>query len=199
MEWLTTSTILQRLRDFDDRSAWQRFHARFFRPLTSFALRSGLDRTEAEDLAQDVLMAFAEGHRRGQYKPGEGRLSSWLFGIAYRQICSRRRKAQREAQHTDPDAGRASRLVNVPDDHEASQIWNAEWEAATLETCLAHVRTEVAPNTLRAFELTVREGRTAEQAAAELQMTRDAVYVAKHRVLKRLRALLDELDQVCPD
>ncbi|MDZ4774316.1 MAG: hypothetical protein SGI72_14405 [Planctomycetota bacterium] len=32
-EWVTTSTMLQRLSDFDDRGAWERLSGRFSRPI----------------------------------------------------------------------------------------------------------------------------------------------------------------------
>ncbi|HEY3246021.1 MAG TPA: hypothetical protein VGM03_21985 [Phycisphaerae bacterium] len=51
MEWVTTSTILERLRDFNDRSMWNRFCTRFRRPLVAFARRYGLSEAEADDVS----------------------------------------------------------------------------------------------------------------------------------------------------
>jgi RNA polymerase sigma-70 factor (ECF subfamily) len=192
MDWITTSTILQRLRDYDD-SVWQHFADRFRRPIVSFAQRYGFDRSEADDLAQDILIAFAEGYRKGAYDPTKGRLSSWLFGIAYRQIANRRRKRAVEAKKRD--ARGDTFLVELPADAEASRLWDAEWEKAVLENCLRQVRIEVNVNTYRAFELVVRQGRSADEAADELRVSRNAVYVAKHRVLKRLNELVMKFEE----
>jgi DNA-binding CsgD family transcriptional regulator len=52
----------------------------------------------------------------------------------------------------------------------------------------------VSESTYNAFYRIVRQGRTPDEAAAELGMSRNAVYVAKHRVLKRLEALMQEYE-----
>ena len=61
-EWVTTSTMLQRLSDFDDRGAWERFSARFLHPIQAYARKRGLGHEEAEDVAQESLLAFAQAY-----------------------------------------------------------------------------------------------------------------------------------------
>ena len=198
MDWVTTSTILERLRDFDDRDMWQQFAARFHRPLAAFVGRFGLNPDEVEDVVQETLLAFSGAYRRGKYARASGRLSSWLFGIAYRQaVNAQRKRAQAGARIADV-GGQTSFFDRVPDESEAQTAWDADWEQATLETCLARVRGEVAENTYRVFELVVRQGVDPAAAATQLGMTRDAVYVAKHRVLKRLGELVRELEDASP-
>jgi DNA-directed RNA polymerase specialized sigma24 family protein len=85
-DWVTTSTILGGLRDFEDRASWERFVARFRAPIVRLALGHGLEAADADDVAQETLVAFADGFRAGRYDAQQGRLSSWLFGIAYRQV-----------------------------------------------------------------------------------------------------------------
>lgn len=194
MEWVTTSTILERLRGFEDQTLWERFCARFRKPLVRFAQRLGLSDEESDDAAQEVLLVFAAALRDGRYDRSKGRLNQWLFGIAYRQITGLRRKRRREKQKQQDAGGRDSFWGNVPDERAAYEAWDAEWERAALDLCLRQVRVEVADNTYRAFELVMRQGRTPDEAAAELKMSREAVYVAKHRVLKRLNELMGELN-----
>ena len=59
MTWLTTATVLQKLRDFENRDAWDSFADRFRRPVISFARGMGLKPADAEDVAQETLLAFA--------------------------------------------------------------------------------------------------------------------------------------------
>src|SRR5215210_5478398 len=65
MAWLTTATVLQRLRDFENRDAWGAFAERFRQPVVSFARGMGLKGPDAEDVAQETLLAFAEAYRDG--------------------------------------------------------------------------------------------------------------------------------------
>ena len=91
MTWVTTATVLQNLRDYDNREAWGSFAERFRRPVVSFARGMGLKTADAEDVAQETMLAFAEAYRKGSYDPAKGRLSKFLFGIAYRQSLKFRR------------------------------------------------------------------------------------------------------------
>ena len=186
MAWLTTATVLQNLRDFDNREAWSSFADRFRQPVVSFARSMGLNQADAEDAAQETLLAFAEAYRRGQYDPAKGRLSKFLFGIAYRQAL----RARRVGAQVAPVG--TTVWSQVPDEQDASGIWDTEWERTLLDQCVRQVRAEFEPATFRAFELTVREGRDASEAAAELGVPVKSVYNAKHRILKRIRELRAE-------
>ena len=183
MAWLTTATVLQNLRDFDNREAWSSFADRFRQPVVSFARSMGLHQADAEDAAQETLLAFAEAYRRGQYDPAKGRLSKFLFGIAYRQAL----RARRVGAQVAPVG--TTVWAQVPHEQDASGIWDTEWEQSLLDECLRQVRSEFEPATFRAFELTVREGLDAAEAARQLDVPVKSVYNAKHRILKRIREL----------
>ncbi|MBI5363170.1 MAG: RNA polymerase sigma factor [Planctomycetes bacterium] len=196
-EWITTSTVLQRLTDFTDRSAWERLTERFSRPVQAFAKKQGLAESECEDVAQETLLAFAEAYRRGEYDPDKGRLSSWIFGIAWRRIDHARRKRKQRDEHEE--GGFESRLHPGVDGPPAqSAEWQELWERSILEHCLRQVRKEFEPATFRAFEMLVLEHHSIEAAEKELAMTRNALSIAKHRVSTRLRELVRECDEVRP-
>jgi len=188
-DWITTSTILRGLRDFEDRGAWEGFVSRFRGPIVRLALAQGLAPADADDVAQETLLAFADGFRAGRYDVQTGRLSRWLFGIAYRQILRARTLRDRRA----PEVEDASAVV---DEAAATRSWDVEWERAILAQCMTQARSEVQPTTFRAFELTALENRDAAVVAAELAVDVKAVYNAKHRVLKRIRELREAMEAV---
>jgi RNA polymerase sigma-70 factor (ECF subfamily) len=194
-EWLTTSTVLDGLCDFDDRTTWQRFAERFRRPIVSFARGMGLNSAEAEDAAQETLLAFAKALRGGRYDRSKGRLSKWLFGIAYRQALNARR-ARGRGPVRPAGGGVTSIIAAIPDKTRAGETWDIEWERAVLDRCIKQVRREVAENTFRAFDLIVRKNKSTDEAAEALGMSRAAVYTAKHRVLKRVRELRPQFENV---
>ncbi len=192
MEWITTSTILHDLRDYGNRAAWSRFVERFRSPIVRFAGSMGLSAIDAEDVAQETLLAFAEGYRRGEYDPTRGRLSRWLFGIAFRQGMKGRRIESRQPAGTP---GAALSWSQVPDEASATVSWDQEWEQTLLEQCLTQVRQEVEPVTFQAFELAVRLDRPPADVARELGAPIKLVYNAKHRVLNRVRELRAEFEE----
>lgn len=193
VDWLTTSTILRDLRDYANEGAWTRFVERFRRPVVRFARQTGLDAAAAEDVAQEALLAFAAAFRAGKYDRDKGRLSRWLFGIAYNHVLRQRQKDAREGARL-ADVGGSAFWGEVPDERTAGRTWDEEWENALWCECLERVRPEFEPQSIRAFELVLRDGRSAAEAADELGIPVKAVYNAKHRVLKRLRQLRAELE-----
>jgi RNA polymerase sigma-70 factor (ECF subfamily) len=191
MTWLTTATVLQKLHDFGNRQAWDSFAERFRRPIVSFARGMGLKQADAEDVAQETLLAFAEAYRRGQYDPAKGRLSRFLFGIAYRQSL-RARRAGVGMGVRDVNVGESAFWSEVPDEQAATGIWDTEFEKSVLDSCLNQVRQEFEPQTYRAFEAVVREERSPEEVSQSLRISIKSVYNAKHRILKRIRELRSE-------
>ncbi len=194
-DWLTTSTVLDGLCDFDDRATWERFAERFHKPIVSFGKGMGLSAAEAEDAAQETLLAFAKSLRNGRYDRSKGRLSKWLFGIAYRQALNARR-ARGRGPVRPAGGGMTSIIAAIPDKTRACDTWDAEWERTVLDRCIKQVRREVAKNTFCAFDLVVRKNKSADEAAESLGMSRAAVYTAKHRVLKRVRELRPQFEDV---
>lgn len=193
-DWVTTTTILDRLVRSNDQDVWERFVSRFRRPLANFARRLGAGDDQIDDLTQEILIAFMNSYREGKYKRESGRLRSWLFGIAYRQIANHRRRWQREHEQRHEHGGYGSFWEEVPEEPQAQDAWDTEWERAALACGLDQVRGEFTENTYRAFELVVRGGQTPDAAATAIGISRDAVYVAKHRVLKRLGEVIREFE-----
>jgi len=194
VEWVTTSTILRDLREFERGETWGAFVERFRRPITSFARRLGHSREDAEDVAQETLAAFAEGYREGRYDREQGRLSHWLFGIAYRKALKHREHAGPREHGRGTADDTTSFMGSIPDERTATNVWDREWERALLDECMSRVRGEVEPKTWSAFEMTVLENRPVSDVMAALSMNQTTVYNAKHRVVKRLRELRRELD-----
>ena len=193
MDWITTSTILEDLADYAKQDAWTRFGERFRDPIERFARQMGLSHADAEEAAQETLLAFAESYRGGRYDREKGRLSQWLFGIAFRQALATRRSVMRREKVTS-QAQDSSFWRNVPDQNSAGRLWEQQWEEAVVELCLRRVRQEVEPATMRAFEAVVCQGQTAAVAARTLGVPVKAVYNAKYTVLKRMRQLRTDLE-----
>jgi RNA polymerase sigma-70 factor (ECF subfamily) len=64
----------------------------------------------------------------------------------------------------------------------------------TLMACLEQVRKELDPAVFEAFRLYALEDKPVEEVAVQLTMSHNAVYIAKSRVLSRLRQLEREFE-----
>lgn len=195
MDWITTSVMLDRLQEVDD-TAWSGFVDRFRSPLVAYARRAGLNEEEAEDAAQETLLAFARDFRAGRYERSQGRLHSWLFGIARNRVIDVTRRRRSRELPAGQDRSQTGFWNEVPEDAPSQESFDRDWKQSVFEACLAQVRRELQPETVRAFELVVLEERSPSEAAEELGLTSNAVSVAKHRVLTRLRERTREYEDV---
>jgi RNA polymerase sigma-70 factor (ECF subfamily) len=188
MEWVTTTQVLEELQSSNDAPAWQRFCGHFNTVVVNFARHMGLSVPDAEDAAQETMLAFVKAFRDGKYNRDKGHLSDWLFGIAKHVILNFRKRQPREQLMADKTTG-TSFLDMVQDDHDIKLSWETEWRQMVLAKCCEQARREFDPKVFKAFELYALTQTSADKVAQQLEMSRNAVYIAKCRVLSRLREL----------
>jgi RNA polymerase sigma-70 factor (ECF subfamily) len=184
---LTTSTnLLNRLQQPNQPAAWERF-VRLYTPLlVVWAGRQGLRGEDAEDLVQEVLVKLL--NKLPTYKRGEGKsFRAWLSRVTVNQCHDfRRRKATRALPGADGLSGAA-------DDSPVAELEEAEYRRLLVRRGLELIRPDFGESTWAAFLGVVVEGRPVAEVADELRTTRTAVYMARHRVLTRLREEIDGL------
>ena len=189
----TTNTILlDGLVDPANDAVWREFDDRYRPVIEAFAVKLGLRPEDAADAAQETMVQFARDYRAGRYDRERGRLRSWIFGIArHRVLDAQRARARRRERRGE------SALSDVQGSDDFERIWDDQWRKALLRTALDELRAgpRLEPRTLRAFELVALRGVAAAEAAREIGMSIDEIYVAKSRVLKRLRQIVSELEQ----
>jgi len=188
---VTNTALLDGLKDAANRTVWADYVERYRPLIVGYARKLGAPPADAEDIAQSALLAFATAYREGRYDRGRGRLSSWLFGIVTNQVRAWSRRAYDGAPRVSDD-GRA--LAELPADDELGKVWESQWRASLLRACLRLVASELQPQTMAAFEAFALQERPAEEVAAELGLTTNAVFGAKRRVLDRVRDLMPLMD-----
>ena len=187
MDWRTTTSILDDLKRTDG-EAWQRLFDAFHDPLVRYGLRSGLSWPEAEDAAQETLMVVLDAHRAGRFRRERGRLHRWMFGMARRKVLAQLRRRSRDADRTatlSADGVDDAALSSRASQHQA-------WADALLESWLIRIRADFGRRTMEIFTRTVLQEESPEDVARDLGVTRNAVFMARHRVLKRLRRVREE-------
>lgn len=183
----TSLSLLQQLRQSPETEAWERLH-RIYQPLMrKWLIRYDLQASDADDVAQDALLAVAKDIDSFDHNGRSGAFRAWLKGI----LVNRLRKFWRSGARRPKAAGGSemNRRLNELDDP-ASQmtlIWNKEHDEHVLKELLVIVEPQFSASTWAAFRKTTFEGVKPKVAAAELGMSLNAVVIAKSRVLNRLR------------
>jgi len=184
----THATLLARLANPSDRSAWGEFHDRYSELIRGFARRRGLQPADAEDVAQEVLLALTKAMPGFQYDPGKGKFRSYLKTATLRVIFSRNRK--KPGPVCIEDIEQFTRTVGADDD--VDQAWEAEWRQYHLRLAMRTIEIEFDKVDCEAFRRYAVNRQDARETAAALSMRVDRVYEAKSRIAKRLRELIKQ-------
>lgn len=190
----TRASLLVRLRDGGDAEAWRQF-LRLYAPVVyGFARKRGLQDADAADLMQDVLRSVVAAAPRLEYDPNRGTFRGWLFTVTRNKILnfftSRRHRTEGSG---DSDAHQ--RLQEHPAPASDDGDWDQEYERRLSALAMEQVRREFQEATWRAFWMTAVEAVSARDAGTALGLSPGAVYVAKSRVLARLKEEVRRLQE----
>ena len=152
---------------------------------------------DAADVGQEVFRAVStgiDGFRRD--RPGDS-FRGWLWGITRNKL-----RDHWHRQAAKPTAAGGILVRQRLDQLAAESLSDSSYKGAPNETegvlrrALELVRDQFEANTWQAFWSVAVDGRQAAEVAAEFGMGVGSVYVAKSRVLRRLREELSDLGEI---
>jgi RNA polymerase sigma factor (sigma-70 family) len=189
---LTRVSLLVQIRDGGNQAAWQEFVNLYGPVVYGFARKRGLQDADAADIVQDVLRSVSSAIGRLDYDRHQGTFRGWLFTITRNKVFNFL-SARRIRPQGSGDTATNRRLDSQPDGNDGSDVWELEYQRRLAALAMERIKEEFQANTWQAFWLTAVEGVGAPDAARQLQMSPGAIYVAKSRVLARLK---DEVEAV---
>jgi RNA polymerase sigma-70 factor (ECF subfamily) len=182
----TPASLLERLRQPAQEKAWERFVELYTPLLYYWARRRTCQDLDAADLVQEVLTLLVRKLPEFTYDHQKS-FHAWLRTVALN--CWR--NLQRRAEL--PRAAGAPDLADLAAPETEDPFWEVEYRERLVGRALALMRAEFQPATWQACWRCIVDGRPAAEVAQELGLSAAAVYMAKSRVLSRLRKELDGL------
>jgi RNA polymerase sigma factor (sigma-70 family) len=190
----TRASLVVRLRDRADQEAWAEF-VEIYRPVIyRLASRKGLQHADADDVAQQVLVAVAGAVHRWQPDETRGRFRTWLHRIAQNLIINALTRRARD-RATGDDFWRDLLAQQAAPEGPDSELLRAEYRRELFNWAARQIRTEFQPATWHAFWHTAVEGRSITQVARLLGKKPGAVYAARGRVMRRLKEKILECEE----
>jgi RNA polymerase sigma-70 factor (ECF subfamily) len=182
----TRQSLLLRAQAGEE-NAWKDLTG-LYRPLIlGWLNRQGVPARDREDLGQDILMNVVKHLPDFQHSGRRGAFRSWLRTI----VCNRTTdywRAMDAGTRASGGSGATAALQQVADpDSDLNRQWDEEHDHYVLSCLLELVEQEFEPTTLRAFRRLALEGANGAEVAQELGLSVTAAYVAKSRVLARIR------------
>jgi RNA polymerase sigma-70 factor (ECF subfamily) len=181
--YTTSSSLLQRLGAVPNRDDWERF-VRLYAPLLyRCARRLAIQDQDAADLVQEVLIVLVRKLPEFRYDPRRS-FRCWMH-----TVLKNKWRDRRPPDRFLPLTGGAD--PEAPPD--ADSLEEREYRQYVIDRALRLMQADFEPATWQACWETAVKGRPPAEVAPELGITVNAVYLAKARVLSRLRQELDGL------
>jgi RNA polymerase sigma-70 factor (ECF subfamily) len=182
----TQQSLLLRAQN-GEQDAWKDLTDLYHPLILGWLRRQGVPARDLDDLSQEVLLSVVKHLPRFEHTGQRGAFRSWLRTI----VCSRTSDYWRSAEQghqADGGSGTTAALEQIADPNsDLNRRWDEEHDRYVIDCLLDLVEEEFEPATVRAFRLLALDGAAGAEVAAELGLSVAAVYVAKSRVLQRIR------------
>jgi RNA polymerase sigma factor (sigma-70 family) len=183
----TRASLLVRLRDRLDQQAWREFVQLYAPVVFRFARRRGLQDADAADLMQEVLRSVSASV--AAFDAERGPFRSWLFTLVHRRLYDLH---QTRLRHAAGDQVTQELLNEVPD-REDESFWDREYEKQLFQIAAERVKPSFSATTWQAFQLAGVDGVKGDDVAQALNISVAAVYLAKSRVMVKLKQEIERL------
>lgn len=189
---LTSATMLSKLRNTDNQSAWNQF-AQIYRPAVyRFCRRLGLQDADADDVTQKVLEYVRQAFADRPPDLTRGKFRAWVAQVTRNATLNVfQRDHRQQGTGLSEVVEKLHQLAERLPDLEA--IWRHEEQVVLLRVAAAEVQGGCTKTVWLAFEQTAIEGRSVDAVAAELHVSTGVVYASRSRVIRRIRNVVERL------
>ncbi len=191
----TRQSLLLRLRDLQDQQAWTQFVEVYAPLIYAYVRKRGLQDADAADLTQVCLRKVADHVGTLDYDPRRDSFRGWLFTIVRNKL----HDFHARPKHLWTGSGDA-KVHAILDNHAArepaeAQEFEREYQHSLFAWAAEQVKPQVQPTTWQAFWQTAVEGKPGEAVAKSLGISLGAVYIAKSRVVARMREVIRAMQE----
>ncbi len=189
----TRASLIVRLKNARDEAAWTEFLMLYEPVILRLMWKHGLQEGDARDVCQQVLAAVAKDVEQWKSDDKQASFRRWLSRIARNRVI---KFLVKERARIVAEGGSVAHdhLQSVVDPHASlSAEIEREYRQQALLLAGEQIRGEFHESTWHAFWMTCVDGRSVADVAAELRLTPGNVYVARSRIIARLREKVREL------
>jgi RNA polymerase sigma-70 factor (ECF subfamily) len=189
----TRDSLIVQVQNPANREAWEQFTAIYRPVIYRLARTRGMQDADADDLAQQVLLAVARAIPDWQSNKQQSRFRHWLHRITKNAILNALTRTPK-----DPAVGGSGFMnlihgVSKPDNIELQLELGYRRQVYRLAAEI--VRDAVQEQTWRIFVMTIIEGQSTESVARQMSTTIGNVHAIRSRVMRRLQIAVKDIQE----
>lgn len=180
----TSLTLLERVQKSPaDGGAWDEFVRRYHPMIREWCVKWGLQSSDADDVAQDVLVKLLTAMRNFRYDPSRS-FCAWLRTVTQHALSDFAAGRGKEPGQLHPEITIADRTDARADlERELEGLFDRD----LFQMAMRRVEKRVKPVTWDCFRLKALEGLSGQETGTRLGIPVAHVFVAKNRVQKLLQ------------
>ncbi|MDB4767066.1 sigma-70 family RNA polymerase sigma factor, partial [bacterium] len=186
----TRFSLILRLKENADAEDWQQF-CELYQPLIyRIGSLGGLQEADANDFVQDVLVRVAKSVSQFETDARLGSFRGWLGTIARNLLIDFLRQQSRLPITAD-GSGVARLIAELPGRGDETQLYESQFQKRIFLWAASEGKPSFRDSTWQAFWQTSVDQLPVDGVAEELGISTGAVYIARSRVIARLRSVIE--------
>jgi len=191
----TRASLILRLPDAADARAWDDFVVVYAPLVYRLARRHGLQPADSDDLVQDVLAAVARSVETWLARNDRGPFRAWLLRIAKNHTMNALTRHKFRPIGTGDSAMAQWLTQQAGNNGDEASHFDLEYRRELFRWAAERVREEVTDHTWQAFWRSTIDDQPIAAVAEQLEMSVGSVYIARSRVMARLREFVAGVSQ----
>jgi len=190
----TSHSLIGRVKDLADGAAWTEFLEIYWPVVYRMARKRGMQDADAQDVTQRVFLAVSQAIDGWKPQPNGPPFRAWLVTVTRNAINKALARSPR-----DVGAGASSMvefLAALPaDDRQTTEEFVLEGRREALRWASEQIRSEFSETTWKLFWQTSVQGIPVAEVAAATGCSAGAIYMARFRVLQRLKEKVQDVSR----
>lgn len=184
-EWVTKQTLLIRIKDKSDESAWDDFVLYYKSFIQSVICHLRVNRNDEDDITQEVLLKVWKNLQNFDYKPERAKLRTWLNTVIRNCVIdfSRKKKKDKKTQSINEEDFKTDLLPLSEDQFDI--IIEKEWRKHVTSLALKNIESFFSGHAIEVFKLSLQNV-DVDEISNKFKLSKSSVYTLRKRVEKKL-------------
>lgn len=196
----TNEMLIARVKDLGDSASWSEFVGIYHTAILRMARRRGMQEADAMDVIQQVFVSVARSIESWSPVSGGPPFRAWLATIARNAITNALARQPLDAAHGGSSF--VSHLQSLPAQSSIAATRSElirETKHQAVLWAADQIRGEFNCDVWQCFWMTAIEGKSVAEVAVALNRSPGSIYVARYRVVARLKEKVQDLSQAWDD